>query len=55
LPNTNDYRGGNGAYNNHSVAEITRSDASATNLSQTSAAIQKLLDRRGSIRIKQFA
>lgn len=30
-------------YNNHSVAEITRSDASATNLSQTSAAISKII------------
>lgn len=30
-------------YNNHSVAEITRSDASATNLSQTSAAISEII------------
>ncbi len=30
-------------YNNHSVAEITRSDASAINLSQTSAAISKII------------
>jgi len=30
-------------YNNHSVANITRSDASATNLSQTSAAISKII------------
>ncbi len=30
-------------YNNHSVAEITRSDAGATNLSQTSAAISKII------------
>lgn len=31
-------------YNNHSVAEITRSDASATNLSQTSAAISEIIN-----------
>ena len=30
-------------YNNHSVSEITRSDASATNLSQTSAAIAEVI------------
>jgi hypothetical protein len=30
-------------YNNHSVSEITRSDASATNLSQTSAAISEVI------------
>lgn len=30
-------------YNNHSVAEITRSDASATNLRQTSAAISEII------------
>lgn len=30
-------------YNNHSVAEITRKDASAINLSQTSAAISKII------------
>lgn len=30
-------------YNNHSVAEITRSDASATNLSQTSATISEII------------
>ncbi len=30
-------------YNNHSVAEITRSDASATNLSQTSAVISEII------------
>ncbi|MDO8293690.1 MAG: DUF2075 domain-containing protein [Gallionella sp.] len=31
-------------YNNHSVANITRSDASATNLSQTSAAISEVIN-----------
>lgn len=31
-------------YNNHSVAEITRSDAGATNLKQTSAAISKIIE-----------
>ena len=30
-------------YNNHSVSEISRSDASATNLSQTSAAISEII------------
>jgi Uncharacterized conserved protein (DUF2075) len=30
-------------YNNHSVSEITRSDASATNLSQTSATISEII------------
>jgi len=30
-------------YNNHSVTDITRSDASATNLSQTSAAISEVI------------
>jgi hypothetical protein len=30
-------------YNNHSVSEITRSDASATNLSQTSAAVSEII------------
>lgn len=30
-------------YNNHSVSEITRSDANATNLSQTSAAISEVI------------
>lgn len=30
-------------YNNHSVAEISRSDASATNLSQTSAVISEII------------
>ena len=30
-------------YNNHSVSEITRSDASATNLSQTSAVISEII------------
>ncbi|MGB8598854.1 MAG: DNA/RNA helicase domain-containing protein, partial [Burkholderiales bacterium] len=31
-------------YNNHSVSEITRSDASATNLSQTSATISEIIN-----------
>ena len=30
-------------YNNHSVSEITRSDASATNLSRTSAAVSEII------------
>lgn len=30
-------------YNNHSVSEITRSDASATNLSQTSSAVSEII------------
>ncbi len=30
-------------YNNHSVSEITRSDASATNLSQTSAVVSEII------------
>ncbi len=41
-------------YNNHSVAEISRSDASAINLSETSNAVSDIIDKAKSNKLKSI-